>query len=164
MILACIGSRTAPEDILAKMYALGRWFASQGILVRSGGANGSDKAFVKGVDAGNGPKEIYTAEMPLESWWFACAEHFHPNWPACAEYAKKLHARNTPIVLGPSDVQWNPSNAVVCWTKNGSEYGGTGQGLRIAKYYQIPIFNLFDLTAEHRLWAFLQDQGQTQAL
>lgn len=29
----------------------------------------------------------------------------------------------------------------ICWTKNGSGQGGTGQALRIAKAYNIPIFD-----------------------
>ncbi|NMA16004.1 MAG: hypothetical protein GX935_02005, partial [Erysipelotrichia bacterium] len=30
---------------------------------------------------------------------------------------------------------------IICWTKNGSGSGGTGQAIRIAKAYDIPIFD-----------------------
>lgn len=164
MIIAGIGSRTTPAPIQAKMADMFEWFAQQGFMMRSGGANGADKACEEGwdriPDAARGVKEIYTAEKPLEAWWIACAEHFHPNWPACTEYARKLHARNTPIVLGPNENLAHKSDAVVCWTKNGKDHGGTGQGIRIANHFQIPVFNLFDATAEEKLWAFLQERAK----
>jgi hypothetical protein len=31
---------------------------------------------------------------------------------------------------------------VVCWTSDGKASGGTGQAIRIAKYYEIPTYNL----------------------
>jgi hypothetical protein len=34
-----------------------------------------------------------------------------------------------------------PSKFIICWTKNGKGQGGTGQALRIAKEYGIPIFD-----------------------
>ena len=36
-----------------------------------------------------------------------------------------------------------PSNFVVCYTPDGKASGGTGQAIRIAEYYNIPIYNLF---------------------
>lgn len=37
-----------------------------------------------------------------------------------------------------------PSDMVICWTKDGGASGGTGQALRIAKDYNIPIYNLYN--------------------
>lgn len=36
----------------------------------------------------------------------------------------------------------SPVDFVVCWTKNGELKGGTALGMRIAKHYNIPIYNL----------------------
>lgn len=52
----------------------------------------------------------------------------------------KLHARNCYQVLG-ADLR-TPTQFVICWTPRGSGEGGTGQALRIAKAYNIPIFDL----------------------
>ena len=34
------------------------------------------------------------------------------------------------------------SKFVICWTKNGKGTGGTGQAIRIAKGFGIPVFDL----------------------
>ena len=81
-------------------------------------------------------------------------------------------ARNICQVLGedPTDPS-GYSKVVVCWTPKGGIIGGTGQALRIAKRYDIPVLNLHgiedrtmhpvryatDLFAEHC------DQGATVA-
>ncbi len=43
-------------------------------------------------------------------------------------------------VLGP-DLK-SPSSMVVAWTPGGAVTGGTGQALRMAETYQIPVRNL----------------------
>ena len=48
-------------------------------------------------------------------------------------------ARNSYQVLG-YDLN-TPSSFIVCYTKNGKLTGGTAQALKIAKDYNIPIFN-----------------------
>lgn len=53
--------------------------------------------------------------------------------------ARKLQARNSHQVLG-LDLE-TPSEFIVCWTKNGKSSGGTGQAIRIALDYGIPIFD-----------------------
>lgn len=109
-----IGSRNTSKEILKYFEKLGRYLANRKYTLRSGGAKGADKAF-----------EI--------------AEKFHPYWHNLKQGARKLQARNSHQVLG-----WNlenPSDFIICWTKNGSGKGGTGQALRIAKHYNIPIFD-----------------------
>jgi hypothetical protein len=49
--------------------------------------------------------------------------------------------RNTYQVLG-ADLNM-PADVVVCWTVDGKASGGTGQAMRIAKDYAIPIVNLY---------------------
>ena len=49
-------------------------------------------------------------------------------------------ARNMHQVLGLTlDV---PTDFIVCWTPDGKASGGTGQALRVAKDFSIPIYNL----------------------
>ena len=49
--------------------------------------------------------------------------------------------RNTFQVLGKNLV--NPSKFILCWTPNGKITGGTGQALRIAEHFEIPIINMY---------------------
>jgi len=64
---------------------------------------------------------------------------YHPYWNNLSYGAKKLLARNVYQVLG-YDLQ-TPSSFIVCWTKDGKGSGGTGQAIRIAKAYGIPVFD-----------------------
>ncbi len=65
------------------------------------------------------------------------------NWP---EWLRLLMGRNTYQILG-EDLRTH-SMSVICYTPDGSldgvakSSGGTGQALRIASYYSIPVFNL----------------------
>lgn len=130
------------------MAATGELFACEGYFLRSGGAKGADKAFEAGCDAGSGSKEIFYAnDAKGDSAAFDLAARFHPNWGACSPYAKFLHARNGYIILG-KDLD-TPVDEIVCWTPNASGSGGTGQALRIAKEYEIPVWDLAD---EAILW------------
>lgn len=156
MFYAGIGSRKTPRPILSKMMVIGAILARKGYTLRSGGAEGADKAFEQGCIAVRGDMRIYYPEPNnLELWWLDTAEKFHPAWDRCTEYAQRLHARNTPIILGPDEWPFRPSDFVVCWTPGGAISGGTGQGLRIAKAYEIPVFNLARDGAEQKFLEFI---------
>lgn len=149
---AGIGSRKTPSDILRLMKAIGRNLADKGWILRSGGAAGADYAFEQGAKSVYGAKtEIYLASAANQAALDLAAK-FHPAWDACSDYAKRLHARNCFQVLG-RDLN-TPSKFIICWTPDGSEgettqaTGGTGQAIRIAHHYDIPIFNL--QRVEHR--------------
>jgi hypothetical protein len=146
---AGIGSRETPIIILHYFKKLGYYFAQQGYILRSGHAPGADQAFEIGCDNANGQKEIYlpwsgfegsSSELVVNnSKAFEIAEKFHPYWQNLKQGGQKLQARNSHQVLG-LDLN-TPSSFIVCWTKNGSGSGGTGQALRIAKAYDIPVFD-----------------------
>jgi hypothetical protein len=68
------------------------------------------------------------------------AKQFHPAWNRCSPGARKLHARNCFQVMG-RDLN-SPVDFIICWTRGGLGGGGTGQALRIAKHYNIPVFDL----------------------
>ena len=59
MIYTGIGSRKTPIEIINKMIKLGQILGKHGYILRSGGANGADKAFEQGCDNVLGKKEIY---------------------------------------------------------------------------------------------------------
>lgn len=146
---AGIGSRETPIEILTFFTKLAKYLAKQGYILRSGGAEGSDLAFEIGCNNVNGQKEIF---LPWKGFnnsnsslilnnpkAFEIAEKYHPYWHNLKEGARKLQARNSHQVLG-----WDlntPSKFIICWTKNGKGSGGTGQAIRIAKAYDIPIFD-----------------------
>lgn len=77
---------------------------------------------------------------------YAMAAQYHPAWDRLGRGARALMARNCHQVLGPDLA--SPVRAVVCWTPDGSlngrgsKVGGTGQALRIAARYGIPVVNL----------------------
>lgn len=145
---AGIGSRETPAPILAQFYMLAADLADAGWTLRSGGAEGADQSFEQGLSAGH-PREIFLPwrgfagnESPLftpSPDALALAEQFHPAWARCSAAARKLHARNMHQVLG-ADLA-TPVEFVVCWTKEGSGAGGTGQALRVARDRGIPIFD-----------------------
>jgi len=141
---AGIGSRETPEEILALMRLFASKMYQKSWRLRSGGAKGADKAFEQSIGDKN-YGEIYRADdaKGLENF-HEIAEQFHPNWAACdakGSYVKDLHARNGMIVLGADLI--SPVKFIVCWTKDGEATGGTGQALRIAEHYGIPVKNLY---------------------
>lgn len=145
---AGIGSRETPGHILNIMHMLGRHFAGLGWTLRSGGALGADTAFENGATAANGKKEIYLpwraynhnlselhpGNYPFTEDEVTFTQKFHPNWAKCGPSARKLHTRNTRILLGMEPIhgaQVTPVKFIVCWTEGGQITGGTGQALRI---------------------------------
>ena len=165
---AGIGSRQTPNDVLEEMKSIAYQLAVQNWTLRSGFADGADMAFTEGADAANGEMEQYIPwvgfnNSPKKDDRFIClepdeeqyaiAEYFHPNWKACSPAAKKLHARNVNQILG-RDLD-TPSKMVICWTPNGKAGGGTGQAIRIANYYEVPIFDLALAETRDKLNEFL---------
>lgn len=146
---AGIGSRETPQDVLDIFKSVATYLANKGFTLRSGAAKGSDKAFEIGCDEVRGLKEIYLPWNGFEGSnsnlvvsnkrAFEIAERFHPYWHNLKDGAKKLQARNSHQVLG-QDLE-TPSKFIICWTKNGNGSGGTGQAIRIAKHYNIPVFD-----------------------
>ena len=141
------------------MASISRRLAQEGWKLASGGANGADGAFAKGA-----PASLRTLWLPWRGYnghqgddcmvlspkqFLTCsalAARLHPNWGRCSQGARKLHARNCAIVMGP-DLNC-PVKAVLCWTPGGRVQGGTGMGIRIAEENDIPVFNFSTIPAE----------------
>ena len=165
-IYAGIGGRSTPVNICTLMQQLGRKLALKGATLRSGGADGADKAFEKGCDEVWGSKEIFYAKdwsqrkypnVPASKWryipsnWEKASEiaaQHHPNWSFLTPYVRKLHIRNCFQILG-FGLQ-KPADFVLCWTPDGArtagetspKTGGTGQAIRVASSYEIRVYNL----------------------
>lgn len=147
---AGIGSRETPQDVMDLMTKIATKLARMDIILRSGGADGADTAFSDGVKNDSG-KQIFLPWVGFNNSTGVflgskmadaekIAKKYHPRWNKCSKGAKALLTRNTFQVLGAN--LDNCSDFVICWTKDGRASGGTGQALRIAKDYNIPIFNL----------------------
>lgn len=154
---AGIGSRSTPAAIQSLMTIAARSLCTQDWTLRTGGAEGADMAFSMGAgrnqvvylpwesfgDFHTLADTVVVPESPAASWAMKIAEQFHPAWDRLSPAARKLMARNTCQVLGMAEGS-PPSKFVMCWTPGASGSGGTGQAIRIAKAYGIPVFDLAD--------------------
>ena len=152
-----VGSRETPKDVLDRMANIAGHLARLGMVLRSGGARGADKAFERGCDYVGGKKDIYYIKDATDQC-LKIAEEIHPNWKACSPIARNLHARNCLQVLGP-DLK-SPSMFCVCWTKKGELVGGTRTALVLCERYQIPVINLFFEDHERSLNRWIQSREE----
>lgn len=156
-----VGSRETPQDVCRKMFTAGKILGEAGFTLRSGGAKGADHAFESGSMAvtqqdanADGPDVQANHDIYLPFKRFnghssplfgstkearLIAKEFHPRWDILSCRGRDFHARNAYQVLGST--LDNPSRFLICWTPNGRVTGGTGQALRIAKAYDVPILN-----------------------
>ncbi len=148
-----IGSRETPPEICELMTQLASRLEKEGWVLRSGGAAGADEAFSMGVER---QAEIYLPwpsfaaglQLRKTNHKYITVDNdpeaedslkFHPSPHRLSNAGKKLMIRNFRQIVGKD----NPnSKFVICWTKDGGVSGGTGQAMKIAKYYNIPVFNL----------------------
>lgn len=162
-VYAGIGSRRTPPDTLAEIRRLAAHLAARGWHLATGGANGADAAFADGAGPAartlyipwrgyNGlaptapdssPCAVIVASAPEH---LAVAARHHPAWHRCRQGARKLHGRNSAIVLGAG--LDTPVDAVICWTPGGRLEGGTALGIRIATAHGIPVHNLAVTSAD----------------
>jgi len=174
---AGIGSRKTPDIVLRQMRDLGRLLGEMNYTLYSGGAEGADEEFERGCDSVFGEKKIflpwdgfrnrYCNNSPKHQFYYPLerlseeegrdiAVKFHPNFSALSGPASKLMTRNSFQILG-EDLE-SPVDFVVCWTPEAKGGGGTGQAIRIAKNFTIPIFDLCDENAARRLADFLKER------
>lgn len=161
MFYAGVGSRETPLYTLKEMREIAAELSKLGYTLRSGGALGADTAFARGDPAaqiylpwdGYNKVRRSTLNEPTPAA-IVLAKTFHPAWHRCGEGAKKMHGRNMHILLGPN--LDTPVDFVVCWTKDGRDTGGTGQAIRAAMTYGIPVFNLYHFDALPELRSHLK--------
>lgn len=167
MTYAGIGSRETPGNILIEMKYLADELQTLGFKLYSGAADGADKAFSDGCTnkveflpwkGFNNSNSEYCIPSPKA---FELASEIHPNWNALREGGRKLMARNCYQILG-LDLK-SPVDFVLCWTPDGAETktgyntGGTGQAIRLANRYGIPIINMYNKNWKQKLDVLLED-------
>lgn len=145
LVYAGIGSRETPAQVQAMMTKLAARLAQLGYTLRSGGAEGADKAF----EAGAAGKEIFYAQHAASDQVAqSLVDEIHPYPSALKPYPRNLMARNAYQVFG-SDLN-SPVDFVLVWTPDGVEHhdyrkrttGGSGQAISLASLKGIPVINL----------------------
>lgn len=164
MIYSGIGARETPIHIQQKMTLIAERLSLRDYKLRSGGARGADTAFNNGAvykdvylpyDGFNGHQcrvnpDYYDCE-DFENYSDAIdiVRRLHPSGKYLKGFSLQAHARNCYVILGARLNE--PSKFVVCWTKDGFEYGqmtresgGTGMGVLIANLFDIPVINMYN--------------------
>jgi hypothetical protein len=160
---AGIGSRKTPLNQLNAMTKLASLLENKGYTLRSGGADGADKAFETGVkDERN--KEIFlpwkgfngnnSSFYNISNKAYQIAKCYHPAWDRLSLGAMKLMARNSYQILGYT--LDSPIKFILCYHQN---TGGTMQAVRIADAYKIPVINLKDDDYYNKLNSILISLG-----
>ena len=164
MIIAGIGSRDTPLKGLNDIKKVAAYVVGRDGWIRSGHAEGADTAFEQAagdrcivyVPWGNFGNKYHTQNIVNYSMVGRDLAHkamtetskYHPAWDNLKQSIRKLMARNWMQIYGTRDVK---VDAVVCWArtdKKGDIMGGTGQACRIAQAAGIPIYNLYNMSAE----------------
>lgn len=156
---AGIGSRSTPPWHLSEMVHIAKVLGTKGYVLRSGGAEGADKAFEAGCDWVCGAKEIYrpsdandaAIKLLKEVIVELNAKHGEsiPMPQAMKQYVRALLARNMMQILGKNLA--TPVDFVVCYTEGGHMTGGTRYAICLAQMRNIPVYNLCRITTEEML-------------
>lgn len=175
-----VGARVTPLHIQHTMSTMASELAHAGWSLRSGHADGADLAFEQGSKVSSIRNQIF---LPWAG--FNGADPLNPNyhvmtddefdkaseyllrqldsdhWHKMKDSHRRLHARNVLQLFGP---QPNPyldkapiSKFVICWTPQAEIVGGTATVIKLANWWNIPVFNL----ADPNDWAALVKFGKT---
>lgn len=156
---AGIGSRQTPDEIQDIMQRLAYKLASQGWTLRSGGADGADMAFYRGlasytktvgventhhlgeiflpwegfndINSNHASKHYYVASQEPDYYKKALgiAEETHPAWEKLSRGARALHTRNVYQCLGFGLDK--PVKFVICYAET-TKNGSVKGGTRTA--------------------------------
>lgn len=184
LVFTGVGHRKGvPDDIRKKAEMLTTWLCQRHVRLRTGDADGMDRIFREAA-----PKDMCDFFAPLgrfnphrdaiiigPSELYNCpyreavdiTANTHPTFHYLGDFERELHIRNVFEVLGPN--LDHPADFLICWTKDGAETkttrltGGTGQAIRIANKYGIPVFNLQRPDFESRFSTFIKKLGEQHA-
>jgi len=144
--VAIIGSRDADDTQYEAAMGLAEGLSRIGVYINTGGALRIDQAAMQGTIDGylnvflpwasynaeiipqHAKRTVYDSRIHTE--WTISVQMFHPAPGRLTRGAFALHARNYGII--------RPTKLVVAFP-NETGGGGTGQGIRIAKHFGIPL-------------------------
>lgn len=161
---AGVGSRSTPEKVCKQMKEIAK-VLNKDFWLRSGNADGADQAFAKGVE--DEKAQIWLPKKDFNIGF----QRMHPqhvyklvdrNDKEAVDSVNKFHPRGNKLDISSRNFmvrnyrQWKGLNEldsefVICWTEGGKDIGGTGQCIRIARHFNSPVYNLYDLTPEQIL-------------
>jgi len=176
-----VGSRETPKDVGELMEQVAYKLATDGYVLRSGGAAGADNYFYQGAKRAfeegyvkpciylswNGMNELYHDE---EKGLYV-ANRFVATYPDAQAIAKDVrgsfdglgrggiahHTRNVFQVIG-HDLN-TPSRFLICWAvpsgTAGRVKGGTNTAVKLALRQGIEVINLYETRAVDRVLAYL---------
>lgn len=173
---AGIGSRKLPADIIDLIKEIGWRMAKKGYILRSGAADGADKAFEYGCERGGGYGDIYLPwrrfknrenskylpkmdyKLPVEGQMEYSRNKMIqsgiiPHWDEMNEASQKFHSRNVNQVEGEFD---EPDVHVVIYYAptdwmTGEPTGGTRTAVMLARSKGIPTYNLYDVEEKQQI-------------
>ncbi len=159
-----VGSRETPRDICQLMMHVATWLATKGWILRSGHAQGADRAFELGAGEASviylpwpnfgvtrykedpgmallGKGVVGKRQELLTNFDELLRLKIHPG--AGRESVKLLHGRNVWQVRGQEGEPH--SKMCICWCeeRNGVPQGGTATAYKLAVHHGIPVFNLW---------------------
>lgn len=161
-----IGSRQTPGPILQLMEAAARKLAGEGWILRSGHAQGADRAFEVGA-GGNAMIYLPWANfglarykddpgMPIAGEGVCLLDLWLANYQRLVQLGIRstrdpktaimlLHGRNWAQVLGHDPGLVQPSKFLICWCPeiDGQPQGGTATAVLLAQRHEIPVRNLW---------------------
>lgn len=123
-------------------------------------ALGADSAFEKGCISVGGNKEIYLPWKNFGKKWNreSTKDDVYVISEKAKIIARDLVEEYQDFNMNSKDWVWNfiernmcqvlgkdlnkPSNAVICWTPDGKDLGGTRWAIRLARKHSIKIYNL----------------------
>ena len=172
--IAFIGSRKLKESSYPQdyqiFYNLALLAATNGVIMRSGGAEGADlcaetayfeaskenpevlklvEIFVpwRSFNASNPLHKHYSKSLPgVEEEECLLTVMNESHYLNLSNGAALLHLRNCKEILG--DNLDSPVDVVICFTVNRKVVGGTATGIKLAINSGIPVYNIYGATEE----------------
>jgi hypothetical protein len=162
-----LGSRTSPPDILELMTRTARWLRGQGWTLRSGHAQGADRAFELGAESDSviylpwknfgqnpynddqgmpvlGTAITISTDDPITNYRHLAELGIRRGTTTVQSWIKLLHGRNAWQIQGHAATP-DLSKFALCWCPvvRGEPQGGTATAVKLAVHHKIPVFNLF---------------------
>jgi hypothetical protein len=172
MRVAIVGTREPGEQFFNLLAEWSRILIEKGVIVTTGAANGCDNAamvgalnvqsrdlrrnlhvflpwasYNKGLIPQDATITVYNPRVHME--WTKSVHKYHPS-SYLKDSVVALMARNYGIVMDPT-----PVDAVIALPKTLSDWGGTGQAMRIARGENVRLFNLRITSDQQAAAAFI---------